>query len=67
VVRQNAVLDGTKQRRDGAEDGESREKERQSVQPEARCRKPRGADLGELEATGNQSLVEAVGHLAAEP
>ncbi len=66
VIRQNAVLDRTKQRGADAEQEQGREHDGQRMQPEADDADARHADLGELHPARHHRLVEAVGHLSAE-
>ena len=68
MVGQDAVLDRAEQRRDHAEQEQRDEQDRSTeCEPEADDRDRGDRDLGELDALRHQRLVEAVGHLAAEP
>ena len=67
MVGQDAVFDRPEQRRDHAEQKHRDEQQDQRMERKARDRNAGDADLGELEALGDEGFVVAVGELAAEP
>src|SRR5215471_19115564 len=65
-VRQDAVFDRAEQRRKRSEHEHRNKQQRQGVKSEAGDRDDSGAELGELDALGDEGFVVAVGELAAQ-
>jgi hypothetical protein len=66
MIRQDAVLYRTEQRRDHAEQEQRGEQDGQRVECEARARQRRNPDLGQFEAPRHPRLVETIRELAAK-
>src|SRR5215470_14303916 len=65
-VRQDAVFDRAEQRGERPEHEHRQKQQRERVKSETGDRQDCGADLGQLDALSDESLVIAVGKLAAE-
>ena len=66
VLRQDSVFDGAEKGREAAGKKQHHEVEIGVVEPEGPGAKNHGADFGELDALGDEGLVELVGELAGD-